>query len=160
MTLLVLVRGVTGGYIAQAEKVTWAFMSNPETGEDDLLIGSKFGRDIIGALVLRLERPGGGGSGSARKKAKAPKTSKGKGLIRAWTTGLKYRHKGVGAELLEEAVKVTRDRLGKDAEIGFAVDHVNSNMILPSIFNAGFKKRERMAIKMLEEVDEAGKRKR
>lgn len=151
MTMLVSVRAMTGGYLAEAEKMTWAFMSNPETGEDDLLIGSKWGQDVIGALVLRLERPGGAAS---KKKGKAAKGGKGKGIIRAWTTGLKFRHRGIGTGLLEEAVRITRERLGKDAEVGFAADHANSKVILPSLFNGGFRKREQMAIKLLKEVED------
>jgi hypothetical protein len=156
MAMLVGVRAMTGGYLAEAEKMTWAFLSNAETGEDDLLIGSRFGRDVIGALVLRLERPGGAGS---KKKGKTVKTGKGKGIIRVWTTSLHFRHKGVGTGLLEEAVKVSRERLGKDAEVGFAADHANSKMVLPNVFNAGFRKREQNAIKMLKEVED-GKSKR
>jgi hypothetical protein len=155
MSMLVAVRMLTGGYLNEAEKMKWEFLSNEETGEDDLLIGSKFGDEVIGALVLRLERPGGSGTG--KKKVKNGKG--GKGLIRAWTTKLRYRGKGIGTGLLEEAIKVTREKLGNDAEVGFAADHANSTLLLPSIFNSIFKTREQKAIKMLEDVDEGGKRK-
>jgi hypothetical protein len=155
MAMLVGVRMMTGGYLAKAESITWSWLSNPETDDEDLLIGSKFGEDVIGVLVLRLERPGGVGG---KKKGKAVKTGKGKGIIRAWTTGLKYRRKGIGTELLEEAVRVTREKCGKEAEVGFAADHANSKMVLPSIFNAGFRKREQAAIKLLSSVDEGNKK--
>jgi ribosomal protein S18 acetylase RimI-like enzyme len=155
MAILVGIRMLTGGYLSEAEKITWEFLKNPETEEEDLLIGSKFGDDIIGSLALRLERAGGAGN---KKKGKSVKG--GKGVIRAWTTKLKYRGKGIGTELLEEAVKVTREKLGKDAEAGFAADHANSKMLLPAIFNAAVRKREQKAIKLLEEVDEGGKKKR
>jgi len=163
MAMLVGVRMMTGGYLAEAETITWAWLSSPETGDEDLLVGSKFGEDMIGALVLRLERPGGsggGGVGGGKKKGKAVKTGKGKGLIRAWTTGLKYRHKGVGTALLEEAVRITREKCGKEAEVGFAADHANSRMMLPSIFNGGFRKREQAAIKLLSQVVDEGSKKR
>jgi hypothetical protein len=156
MAMLVAVRMMTGGYLSEAETITWSWLSNPETGDEDLLIGSKFGEDIIGALVLRLEKPGGVGN---KKKGKVIKTGKGKGIIRAWTTGLKYRHKGIGTGLLEEAVQVTHEKCGKEAEVGFAADHANSRMVLPSIFNSGFRKREQAAIKLLSSVvDEINKK--
>lgn len=155
MAMLVGVRMMTGGYLTAAETITWSWLSNPETGDEDLLIGSKFGDDVIGALVLRLERPGG-----AKKKGKVVKVGKGKGIIRAWTTGLRYRQKGIGSALLEEAVRVTREKCGKEAEVGFAADHANSTMVLPSIFNGGFRKREQAAIKLLSQVVDEGNKKR
>jgi Acetyltransferase (GNAT) family len=158
MAMLVAVRMMTGGYLTEAETITWAWLSNPETGDEDLLIGSKFGEDVIGALALRLERPGGGVGG--KKKGKVVKTGKGKGIIRAWTSRLKYRHKGIGTALLEEAVRVTREKCGKEAEVGFAADHANSRMVLPNIFNGGFRKREQAAIKLLSQVVDEGNKKR
>jgi hypothetical protein len=157
MAMLVAVRMMTGGYLTEAETITWSWLSSPETGDEDLLVGSKFGEDLIGALVLRVERPGGVGS---KKKGKVVKTGKGKGIIRAWTTGLKYRHKGIGTGLLEEAVRVTREKCGKEAEVGFAADHANSKMVLPSVFNGGFRKREQAAIKLLSSVVDEGNKKR
>ncbi len=158
MAMLVGVRMLTGPYLNEAEAITWSWLSNPETGDEDSLIGSRFGDDIIGALVLRLERPGG--VGTKRKGGKVVKTGKGKGIIRAWTTGLRYRHKGIGTSLLEEAVRVTRERCGKEAEVGFAADHANSKMILPNVFNGGFRKREQAAIKSLSSVVDEGNKKR
>jgi GNAT superfamily N-acetyltransferase len=158
MAMLVAVRMVTGPYLYEAEAITWAWLSNSETGEEDLLIGSKFGEDVIGALVLRLERPGGVGN---KKKGKVVKNGgKGKGIIRAWTTELRYRHKGVGTALLEEAVRVTREKCGKEAEVGFAADHANSTMILPNMFNGTFRKQEQEAIKLLSSVVDGGNKRR
>lgn len=77
---------------------------------------------------------------------------------------MRFRHKGIGTGLLEEAVRITRENLGRDAEIGFAADHANSKMLLPDIFNGPFKRDQRKSIKMLEEVDHGvdvgGKKKR
>jgi Acetyltransferase (GNAT) family len=158
MAMLVGVRMVTGPYLSEAETITWSWLSNPETGDEDLLIGSKFGEDVIGALVLRLERPGGAGG---KRKGKVVKIGgKGKGIIRAWTTGLKYRHKGIGTALLEEAVRVTREKCGKEAEVGFASDHANSKMVLPNIFNGMFRRREQEAIKLLSSVVDEGNKRR
>ena len=151
MTCLIAVRGVTSGYLTLAEELKWGFIQDSE-GEEDVVIGSRYGEELIGACVLRLER-NGGASGNGKKKAKGGKTG-GKGVVRAWTVRIRYRGGGVGTELLEEAVKVTREKFGKEAEIGFAAEHANSKMILPEIFNGGLRKRERRAAKALENVIE------
>ncbi|KAL3427232.1 acetyltransferase [Phlyctema vagabunda] len=144
---LVAVRGATGAYLTMAEEVSWKFVEN-EDGEEDTIIGSRYGDEIIGALILRLERTANS-AGSPRKR----KPSRGgNGVIRAWTTRLRYRGTGVGTELLEEAVKVSRERLGNPAEVGFAAEHANSKMILPELFNGGFRKGEVRAAKALEHV--------
>ena len=149
MACLIAVRGITSGYINMAEQFNWNFAKNEE-GEEDVIIGSRYGEELIGALILRLER---NGSPGGKKKTKG-KTG-GKGLVRAWTTRIKYRGTGVGTELLEEAVRVTREKLGNSAEIGFAAEHANSKMILPEIFNGGFRKRETKAAKALDAVIES-----
>ena len=150
MAFLVGVRGLTSGYLTLAEEFKWAFIQN-EDGEEDTIIGSRFGEDLIGALILRLERNGNGGG---KKKAKGGKPG-GNGVVRAWTVRIKYRGRGVGTELLEKAVKVTREKLGNSAEIGFAAEHANSKMVLPSVFNGGFRKKEARAAKALDAVVES-----
>ncbi|CAL3968330.1 unnamed protein product [Diplocarpon coronariae] len=138
MACLVGVRGVTSRYLTLAEELNWDFVRNAE-GEEDVILGSRYGEELIGALVLRLERNG--------KRAKG-----GRGVIRAWTVGARYRGNGVGTELLEQAVKVTRKRLGRDSRVGFAAGHANSEMVLPGLFNAGFRRREMLAGRMLRDV--------
>lgn len=146
MACLILVRGLTSGYINLAEEMNWNFLKvNNNEGEEDVIIGSRYGEEIIGALVLRLERNGNGGGKKGRKLG-------GKGVVRAWTVRIKYRGKGVGTELLEEAVRVTRERMGGSAEVGFAAEHANSKMVLPELFNGGFRKRETKAAKLLDGV--------
>jgi GNAT superfamily N-acetyltransferase len=108
MMALVLVRQSTSGYIFAAEEINKSWL-----GEDQILI-SRFGETVIGALVLGWEK--GEGRGNRRK-------SRGKGVVRAWTVKLRYRGKGVGTELLEEAVKETQKRGGE--EIVFADDHAS-----------------------------------
>jgi len=147
MAALVAVRGVTRGYIDLAEKMNWSFAQN-EDGEEDTIIGSKYGDNIIGAAILRLERNGNG-----KKKTKNGKTG-GKGIVRAWTTKMRYRGTGIGTELLEEAVRITREKLGNSAEIGFAAEHAHSKAVLPETFNGGFRKRESKAARTLEAVVE------
>lgn len=149
MTSLIAIRGITGAYLNLAEEFKWAFIQD-ENGEEDTIIGSRYGEELIGALILRLERNVNGGG---KKKAKSGKTG-GKGVVRAWTVRIRYRTSGVGTELLEEAVKVTREKLGNSAEIGFAAEHANSKMILPEIFNGAFRKRETKAARALEAVVE------
>lgn len=147
MTLLVGVRSCVSGYIDLAEELSASFVEN-DGGEPDIIIGSRYGESLIGALVLRVER---NGNGCGKKKSKGGKPG-GKGIVRAWTTKRKYRGAGVGTELLEEAVRLTRERLGNAAEMGFAAEHANSQMILPEMFNWGFRKREAKAARALEAV--------
>ncbi|KAF5506638.1 hypothetical protein CGCS363_v004631 [Colletotrichum siamense] len=160
MTYLLAIRYVTSGYIPLAEAVSWSFIrpvpDATSPTEEDLVLGTRFGSEIVGALVLRLEPavpiavPAGSGGGRRRNKASSFRG--GKGLIRAWTTKLRYRGKGVGTDLLHEAVRITRERCGKDAEVGFAMEHANSQMVLPEFFNGTFRKRERWAAKTLDGV--------
>lgn len=150
MALLVGVRAWTSEYIAMAERFNSSFLENDD-GEQDIIIGSRYGEGIIGALILRIER---NGHGSGKKKSKGGKTG-GKGLVRAWTTKQRYRGAGVGTELLEEAVRLTKEKLGNSAEIGFAAEHANSTIVLPEMFNRGFRKREARAAKALEAVIES-----
>lgn len=136
-----------------AEEMTWDWTRNDD-GDDDIIIGSRFGEEIIGATVLRLERNGNGSANGKKKKASGKNTG-GKGVVRAWTVRVKYRGKEVGTELLEETVAVTREKLGNSAEIGFAAEHANSKMVLPNFFNGSFKKREARAARALEKVVES-----
>ncbi|OAA68374.1 gcn5-related n-acetyltransferase [Niveomyces insectorum RCEF 264] len=76
----------------------------------------------------------------------------GHGVIRAWTTKLRYRRRGVGTDLLQEAVRVTRERCGKDAAVGFAREHANSTMVLAAMYNSAFRANERRATETLDKV--------
>lgn len=159
MTYLLTIRYFTGKYIQVAESMKWSWMVSDD-GEEDTVIAVRFGSDLIGALVLRLEP---NLSHIGKKRTRHSFLRGGHGVIRAWTVKLKYRHKGVGTDLLHEAVKVTREKCGKDAEIGFAKEHANSTMVLPEVFNGQFRKNEQKAAKALEDVVsewEGNKRKR
>ncbi|RFU32100.1 hypothetical protein B7463_g4240, partial [Scytalidium lignicola] len=151
MGVLVLIRGRTAGYIHLAEDFGWNFARNPDTEEEDIFIGSRYGEQLIGAALLRLERAGGS---SATPSSRRKSYKGGKGIIRAWTVRMRYRRAGVGTELLEEAVRVAREKCGKDAEIGFAAEHANSTMVLPEFFNSIFRRREALAQKCLQKVVE------
>lgn len=148
MTYLLAIRYMTGRYILVAEEMKWDWMVS-EDGEEDTVICVRFGSEIIGALILRLE-PNPSLAGKKRTRASALKG--GKGVIRAWTVKLKYRTKGVGSDMLHEAVKVTREKCGKDAEVGFAKEHANSAVVLPEVFNGQMRKVEQKAAKALENV--------
>ncbi|OLN88108.1 hypothetical protein CCHL11_00383 [Colletotrichum chlorophyti] len=156
MTYLLTIRYVTSGYIPLAEQISWSFLhphSHSPPEDQDLVFGARFGDELIATLVLRLEPPPPtSSSGTKHRRSKSSLTRGGKGLIRAWTTKLRYRGKGVGTDLLHEAVRITRERCGKDAEIGFAVEHANSRMVLPEVFNGVFRKRERWAAGALDRV--------
>lgn len=171
-TYLLAIRYLTSGYLRAAEALSWDFLT-----DQDLVIGTRFGADLVGALVLRLERPShqhssssssvsscssaGNGGGIGRRKshhrqnssaAKSAGRRGGKGVIRAWTTRLRYRGRGVGRDMLREAVRVTRERCGRDARVGFAKEHANSVVVLPELFNKWFRKREMEAARALEGI--------
>ena len=115
MTFLIFIRWMTGGYIGLAEDIDMGWL-----GEDRLIV-VKWGEDIIGALVL-----GWADNDAAKKRGRR---RRGKAVIRAWTVKLKYRHKGIGQSLLEEAVKIAGEK-GADGII-FDADHASkSNYLL------------------------------
>ncbi|KAH8681296.1 hypothetical protein BX600DRAFT_429249 [Xylariales sp. PMI_506] len=156
MTYLLVIRYMTGGYIQVAEGLKWSWLAAEEGaasgGDEDTVIGVRFGANLIGTLVLRLEPSPATLASGGKKRTRASALKGGKGVIRAWTVHLKYRHKGVGTDLLHEAVRITRERCGKDAEVGFAQEHANSAAVLPEIFSGPLRKSEQKAAKALEEV--------
>jgi predicted GNAT family acetyltransferase len=123
MAFLIAIRWLTGGYIGLAEEVGAEWLG------DDRVIVAKWGDDIIGSLVL------GWADGDAAKKR--GRRRRGKAIVRGWTVKLKYRGKGVGEGLLEEAVKVAGEK-GADG-IVFAADHASKFYhclnLLPSCSN-------------------------
>jgi hypothetical protein len=159
MTFLIFIRWMTGEYIGIAEDIDMAWLG------DDRVIVVKWGEDIIGSLVL-----GWADNDAAKKRGRR---RRGKAVIRAWTVKLKYRHKGVGEGLLEEAVKVAGEK-GADG-ILFDADHASmslrycesqssqanhlsdSKRILPTVFNGFLDQQEAKAEKALKKVaDEKG----
>jgi len=171
VTHLVAVRWATSGYLDAAEAISWAWLAAGHVGgAEDVVLGTRWGRDLIGAVVLRLEpappgsssgssgggrrrhRGGNGGNGSGGSSGSNNHLRGGRGVIRAWTTKLQYRGHGVGGDLLREAVRHTRERCGRDAEVGFALEHANSKTVLPEVLNGPFRKREIRAAKALERI--------
>jgi GNAT superfamily N-acetyltransferase len=110
MALLAGYRWCTQGYLAAAESVDWDWIE----GADVFL--TKFGEEIIGTVVVDWIS----GESSRQKRKKAWR-----GEIRAWTVKLRYRGKGVGAALLEDAVKEARKKGAESLE--FAEDHASES---------------------------------
>lgn len=163
MAYMLAVRYATSGYLRAAEALNWDWIQDPASGEEDVIIGTRYGKEIIGATVLRIEkpRPTSSDTNHRRHKARGSLSSfkGGKGVIRAWTVRLRYRRRGVGGDMLREAVRITRERCGgRDAEVGFAKEHANSVMVLPEMFNKGFRKGEMRAAKVLEGIVGEGKK--
>lgn len=114
MAVLVAVRGATGEYLVAAEKLGWKWLEVSAEDEDEIkmvkgdetvILITKWGEEIIAVVVVKVQ-----------KKEK-------KGLVRAWTTGLRYRGKGVGKDLLEQGVDVA---LGKGCrEVVFDKKHAS-----------------------------------
>lgn len=141
MIYLIFIRWMTGLYIGLAEDIDMEWL-----GEDRMIV-VKWGEDVIGSLVL-----GWADNDAAKKRGRR---RRGKAVVRAWTVKLKYRGKGVGEGLLEEAVKIAGER-GADG-ILFDADHANSKRVLPAIFNGFIDKQEAKAEKALRKVaDEKG----
>lgn len=109
MAYLLVVRLFTKDYLTLAEEINWDWL-----GGDRIMV-TKFGDEVIGALVLGWVA--GEGRGSRRKRT-------GRGLIRAWTVKLRYRGKGVGTGLLEEAVSIATEKGGDG--IDFAEEHAST----------------------------------
>ncbi|PHH88527.1 hypothetical protein CDD83_7434 [Cordyceps sp. RAO-2017] len=76
----------------------------------------------------------------------------GQGVIRAWTTCAGHRGQGIGKELLLAAVRITQDRCGRDAQVGFAKEHAHSAVLLPSFCAAPFRRGELRAARALDEA--------
>ncbi|KAI1041442.1 hypothetical protein LB505_005677 [Fusarium chuoi] len=130
LTYLVAIRYFTSAYIRIAEETNWLDWMKKD-GVEDTIIGARFGKDIIAAAVLRLEK------------------SNNTAFIRAWTTRARYRRRGLGGDVLRESVGIAKQKLGKNCTVEFAHDHANSEMPLHELFNAPFLARQMKAKKAL-----------
>ncbi|GAM42306.1 GNAT family acetyltransferase [Talaromyces pinophilus] len=135
---------LTYGYLELAEKTgTWSFLrANANSDQEDILIVTKYGEDIIGALVLRLL--------PVSENKKNPKV---KAVIRAWTVKQRYRNKTFGTALLEEAIALCKKNGWKGPE--FSPDHANSKRILPRMFHKNLDRKEAKAWRLLERLMES-----
>lgn len=139
ITYLAAVQYCTSGYIQRAEAFNWKTWITAPNGDQDTVLVAQFGSEFIGTLVLRLTRGDTDGQRAC-------------GQIRAWTTKLRYRGKGVGGDLLREAACYTYEKLGQDAEVEFAQQHANESIPRLARYNGGFERREKNAKRALRDV--------
>lgn len=125
LVYLMSIRYFTSPYVHLAEDTNWLEW----LGKDDFVIGTRFGSELIGTTVLRLEG--------------------GKGIIRAYTTKMRYRGKGLGADMLLEAVEIAKKTMGAKTEIEFAKGHANSKILLHPTFNKAIDTRDAKANRAL-----------
>ena len=107
MSFMAASRYITQPYINAAETFNWAWL-----GDADVII-TKFGDEIIGTVIIDWV------SGESRQRRKKAWRAE----IKGWAVRLRYRGKGVGAALLEDAVKESRKKGAETIE--FAEDHAS-----------------------------------
>lgn len=156
MAVLITVRWAVSGYIELAEQVgTWKWLEGVKEGEgdkvEDVVLLEKYGDEAVGTVVIRGLRDD---SASPRKGGRRQGSGSGKGSVRAvirgWSVKRRYRRKGLGTGLLEEAVKVCQDKGWSGPN--FADEHANSGRILWPLFNGAMESREKRARVLLEKV--------
>ncbi|VBB76972.1 Putative protein of unknown function [Podospora comata] len=174
-TYLLTVRYLTSPFIRLAESITPSFLGSDSPEDQDTVIACRYGGEIIGVTVLHISRPAGQSDPNFKRHKQRGSLSSfkgGKGVIRAWTVKSRYRGKGLGGDMLREAVRLTKERCGRDGEVGFARGHANAGlipvggrgednrqgereeeMVLPEWLNRGWLRRsERKAAQALERV--------
>lgn len=107
MICLAFCRYATQGYIQAAETINFQWLGNAD------VIITRFGDEIIGTVMIDWV------TGESRQRRKKPL----RGEIKGWAVRLRYRKKGVGSALLEEAVKESRKKGAETIE--FAEDHAS-----------------------------------
>ncbi|KAK0391186.1 hypothetical protein NLU13_0687 [Sarocladium strictum] len=156
ISYLLAVRYLTQRYDHLATSIARSWLRplpDSNFSEEDIVLGARYDGDtLVGALVLHLKPAVQVAGGHRRKGSRTQHLTLrgGTGVVRAWTTKLTHRGQGIGKELLAEAVRITKERCGKDAEVGFAKEHANSTMVLPNIFNGTFRRDEIRAAKALD----------
>lgn len=111
MIALVVIRYVTQDYLWAAEMVKWDWLDNAD------VVVTRFGDEVIGTAIVEWV------SGEGRQKRKKAW----RGEIIAWTVRMKYRRKGVGTALLEEAVRHSRTKSAEALE--FADEHASKQQL-------------------------------
>lgn len=100
--------------------------------EDPIVLVSRLGDEIIGALVLKVV-----------KKDR-------KGYVRAWTVDSAHRGKGIGCGLLAEGVRIA---WGKGARVmEFDAAHANSHHVFPPTFNGNFLEQDARRRRLLTDL--------
>jgi len=183
MAFLAGIRLLCGPYIFEAEKVgTWAWLDKgrsveeeEETGShvlgdvDEVLL-SKFGPDHIGVIIFRGVQPApsrASPTGNKKVRRTQEPSKQTRMVIRAWTVRQKFRRKEVGSALMEEAIKVGKEKGWLVGGIEIAEDHANSKRILPTILNGALDRYDKIAqqtldkkISEFEASQEKGRKKR
>lgn len=138
------------GYKRNSKDINRAWLDE-EGPNRDIMVGARTkDHKLAGVVVLRLSPklvPTGG-----RRRTRSLSLRGGRGLIRAWAVRRKARCRGVGKELLQAAVRITRERCGKDAEMGFVQDHAHSRLLFHNMYNGFFRKVEVAADKALRQA--------
>ena len=106
MAVMASYRFVSHDYIPAAEAINWEWL-----GDADVIV-TKFGDEVIGTVMMDWV------TGEKKRNKKAWKSE-----IKAWTVRLRYRGKGVGSSLLEEAVKEAKKNGAEN--IQFAEEHAS-----------------------------------
>lgn len=117
---LALCRYATQGYLHRAETINWQWL-----GDSATIFITKFGDEIMGTVIVDWVPED---SRNRRKKAW-------RGEIKGWAVRLKYRGKGVGSALLDDAVKEFRKK-GADT-IEFSEDHASKSGIILCVLEIG-----------------------
>ncbi|KAK4697501.1 hypothetical protein P7C71_g589, partial [Lecanoromycetidae sp. Uapishka_2] len=134
---LAMLYWITMDYGTIAQSINWDWLDSGKKnghgkGEDPIVVVSRWGHEIIAALVLRVAK---------RER---------KGYVKAWTVDSSYRGNGVGSGLLEEGVRVA---WGKGARcVVFEREHANFHRVLPSMFNRNLDNQEARAKALLAEM--------
>lgn len=156
MAVLITVRWAVSGYIELAEQVgTWKWLEGVKEGEgdkmEDVVLLEKYGDEAVGTVVIRGIRDD---NASPKKGGRRQGSGGGKGnvraVIRGWSVKRRYRRKGLGTGLLEEAVKVCQEKGWSGPS--FATEHANSGRVLWPLFNGAMESREKRARVLLEKV--------
>lgn len=162
MASLVGVRYVVSGYLDAAERTgTWAWLYGNNSGKtenQDVVIVTKFGDAVIGAVVLRAtplpsvlpdeSRHGAQNSTATMERKSTQRKIQAK--VRACTVDYRYRRHGLGTWLLEHAVMVCVER-GWEGPV-YDEGHANSLRLLPGMFNGEFEEGDKWFRGALERV--------
>ncbi|KAG6089763.1 hypothetical protein E4U15_001581 [Claviceps sp. LM218 group G6] len=162
MLYLAAIRFLSSRYATLANQMNqdWLRADTRAGGHDEIILGARSGSLLVGALIMRLEpnkrsRSSTSSPSKRKNRSRSASLKGGKGIIRAWAIAPSHRGQGIGKELLNAAVRYTKDKCGKDAQVGFAQEHAHSVMVLPDVFNATFRRNEARAARALQgSVDE------
>ena len=153
MVMLAGIRFTARPYDQLVERINWSWL-----GDDNMVI-ARFGEEIIGSCVFRIEGPSGkkkshnGNSGSNSTSGK-------RSLIRAWSVRRRERGRGIGTGLLETVIDIAKEKGCETVEFAPAEEIVGGERVLPDYegfggylnFNAEFDRREAQAKEYLKSL--------